>query len=79
MSELPRYCEESGEELGLDGDYLQTPTVEEHTLGILWTESNTHVSNMQHSDSMKKNTVFELIYILTSLTVKMLMMMIMEV
>ena len=35
VSELPRYCEESGEELGLDGDYLQTPTVKEHTQGIL--------------------------------------------
>ena len=58
MSELLRYCEESGEELGLDGDYLQTPTVKEHTQGILWTESKRQVSNMQHSDSMKKKNIF---------------------
>ena len=61
MSELPRYCEVSVEELGLDGDYLQTPTVKEHTQGILWTESKRQVSNMQHSDSMKKKTYFDVL------------------
>ena len=35
VSELPRYCEVSGEELEPDGDYLQTPTVKEHTRGIM--------------------------------------------
>ena len=54
MSELPRYCEVSGEELELDGDCLQKPTVKEHTQGIMWTESKRLVSNMQQSLSMKE-------------------------
>ena len=53
-----RYCEESGEELELGGDYLQTPTVKEHTQGILWNEFKRLVSNMQHSDTMKKKLFF---------------------
>ena len=48
VSELPHYCEESGEELELDGDYyLQTPTVKEHTQGIMWTKYKMLVSNIQ--------------------------------
>ena len=54
MSELPHYCEESGEELELDGDYLQTPTVKEHTQEITWTKSKMLASNVKQPDLMKK-------------------------
>ena len=61
MSELPHYCEESGEELELDGDYLQTPTVKEHTQGIMWTKSKMLVSKICTTIRFDEESVLHLI------------------